>query len=145
MSDSWGLKISLPGYSVETATPEQCSIHSSYDSLKVREDNQNPQLGNILVTFQDNPAVGTYPVATINHNYGYIPDVYFFFDFQHSSAETTNEVGWFFGLDESGDEYFQVTVTETQVIFQFIVQNNADSLSGEYFAFRYYIFANNGP
>lgn len=143
-----GFKISLPGYSVETATPEQCSIHSSYDSLKVKVDNTNPQLGNITVTFQDNPGVGTYQLYQVKHSYGYEPDVYFFFDFRSSSGSTslpTNETGSIFNLDESGDEYFQVVVDDNYMTFNFVVLTNADTVSGNIYNFRYYIFANNGP
>lgn len=144
MTQSYGLKISLPGYAVESATPEQCSIHSSYNSLKVKEDSSNPQLGNIIVTFKDNPGVGTYPIYSVNHNYGYVPDIYFFFDTQRSTALTSTEVGSIFSLDELNQEYFEVVPTETQMIFQFVVLSALDSPSGQTFSFRYYIFANDG-
>ena len=101
--NDWGLKISLPGYDVKTATPEQCSVHSSYDSLKVKLDANNPQEGNILVTFKDNPPAGTYNIYTIHHGYNYIPTYYFFFDLRSSSNNTNIEVGSQFPLDAVGE------------------------------------------
>jgi hypothetical protein len=142
---SFGLKISLPGYSVETATPEQCSVHSSYDTLKVGFQAPSPLEANILVTFQDNPVAGTYPIYTINHEYNYIPACYFFFDVRSSSNNLGVETGTFFPLDELEVNYFQAIVQPQTIIFQLVIgETGLDTLTGEYFAFRYYVFAENG-
>lgn len=145
MSQDFGLKISLPGYDVKTASPEQCSVHSSYDSMKVRLDSSNPQEGNILVTFNDTPAAGTYLITVIRHNYGYIPAYYFFFDVRGSSNNTGIEIGNAFPLDALSEAYFQAVPDTQNIAFNLVITPaSTDVLTGEYFAFRYYIFANNG-
>lgn len=142
MSD-YGFKISLPGYDVKTATPEQCSIHSSYDSLKVKLDAKNPQEGNVLVSFQDTPSAGTYEICAIHHGYGYIPAYYFFFDLRSSSNALGAEVGNFFALSESDLVYFQAVPDEQNIIFNFVT-DGSEAAAGEFFSFKFYVFANNG-
>jgi hypothetical protein len=144
MTQDFGFKISLPGVDVKTATPEQCSIHSSYDSLKVKLDNQNPQEGNILVTFNDTPAVGTYTITSIHHGYGYIPAYYFFFDIRSSSSNTGVEVGDVFPLDEGLGSYFQAIPDTQNIVFNFVTDGVTDVLAGNYYGFRFFVFANDG-
>lgn len=147
MSDKVGFKISLPGYNVETATPEQCSVDSAYDSFKIKLDPDNPQFGNIVVTFTDNPGVGTYPIYTIHYGYDYIPAYYLFFDVQDSSQVLTEETGNFFALDELDGSYFQAILdTDTQDInISFVVTAGASvDVTNNFFAFRFYVFANDG-
>lgn len=143
MSDTYGFKISLPGFDVTTTTPEQCSVHSGFDSFKVKIDNQNPQEGNILVTFNDTPPAGTYPITSIHHNYGYIPAYYFYFDVRSSSNNTGIEVGNNFPLDALSDEYFQAVADTQNITFNFVT-NAFENLTGRFYAFRYYVFANDG-
>lgn len=144
MSD-YGLKISLPGIDVKTATPEQCSIHSSYDSLKIKLDNANPQEGNILITFTDTPTAGTYNITTIHHGYDYIPAYYFFFDVRGSSNNLGVEVGNQFPLDESVDAYFEAIPDSQNIVFNLVITPfSSDVLINHYYAFRYYVFANDG-
>ena len=143
MSQDYGLKISLPGFDVKTATPEECSIHSSYDSLKVKLDPNNPQEGNILVTFQDNPALGTYPIYTIHHGYGYIPAFYLFFDIQGSNANTGTETGSIFPLNAMYDAWIQAVPDTQNIVISFVTDGNT-LISGNYYAFKYYVFANDG-
>lgn len=143
--NDWGLKISLPGYDVNSATPEQCSVHSSYDSFKIALNAPTPLEGNILVTFSDNPVAGIYTIYTIHHPYNYIPACYFFFDLRSSSNNLGSDVGTKFPLDELEEDYFQVVVQPQTVVFQLVIgQTGFDTLTGEYFAFRYYVFAENG-
>lgn len=143
MDNSWGLKISLEGFDVTSATPEQCSVHSSYDSFKIGLFAPSPLEGNILVSFQDEPAAGTYPIYTINHQYNYIPATYFFFDVRQSSTVLGAEVGLKFSLDEDEVDYFQVIVQPQTIQFQLVVGvTGEDSLINKQYAFRYYVFAN---
>lgn len=145
MTDSWGLKISLPGYDAHSATPEQCSIHSAYDSFKIGLFAPSPLEGNILVSFIDEPVAGTYPIYTINHQYNYIPTCYFFFDVRTSSTVLGNETGLKFDIDEDGIDYFQVIVQPLTIQFQLVVgQTGLDSLNGTTYNFRYYVFAEDG-
>lgn len=63
------LRVSLPGYNVETATPEQCAIHSGFDYPKIEESME----GYELVTAPNTIGTGTTILKTIIHNFGYIP------------------------------------------------------------------------
>lgn len=67
-------KISLPGYDVMTATPEQCSIHSEYPPLKSKADQTPPHFATLLVDFTATaPQNVTHTLLTIPHPYGYVP------------------------------------------------------------------------
>lgn len=57
---SHGIKVSLPGYDVQTCTVKQCSLHSDYTAFK------NRKIGSVSLT------AGT--TATIAHNFGYSPN-----------------------------------------------------------------------
>lgn len=142
----WGIKVSLPGYDVKTATPEQCSIHSSYDSFKLPVTTDVPQAGNIKVTFIDNPAVGTYQIAQIKHGYGYIPACYFFFDLRGSSGNlgSSTDLAYEFDINAGADQYFKVVVDTQNVTFNLVVGAQILNLTGKYYSFRYSIFANDG-
>ena len=59
-----GLKISLPGYDVETATPEQCAVHSDYSSFKIAPNTNDPVVNDTFFSKLD---------GSINtHNTGWI-------------------------------------------------------------------------
>ena len=66
------LKITLPGYDVELATPEQCAYHSGFTYEFIKEG-----LEGYLTYTSPNPITAsiTYTVATINHNFGYVPEL----------------------------------------------------------------------
>jgi hypothetical protein len=71
---SYGLKISLPGYDVKTATPEQCVVHSSYPPFKSKINQPNPHFGTLEVAFTSGITQNvTHTVYSIPHNYTYIP------------------------------------------------------------------------
>lgn len=150
MSDSAVFKVSLPGYDVKTATPEQCSIHSGYNTMKIKLDVNNPQFGNILVTFVDNPAAGTYPIYIINHNYGYIPAYYLFFNTQLSYKVLSVETGNFFSWDAGESLYFQAVVDTEKIVFScvvtptFVANVATFPIINQFFAFRFYVFAETG-
>lgn len=151
MNSDWGLKISLPGVDVKTATPEQCSVHSSFDSFKVQTEVATPNLGNVKVTFIDNPPnPQTFPVLTVPHNLGFKPATFMFYDITGSSQNLSSDVGTFFFLDSNQATCFQITA-DTQNMYitfvltiDFILNYGTYPLVGNYFSFRYYIFANDG-
>jgi hypothetical protein len=62
-------RVSLPGYDVHTAEPEECAIHSGFDYPKIEESLE----GYTEVTIPDTLGTGDTVLVTINHNYGYIP------------------------------------------------------------------------
>lgn len=67
-------KLSLPGYNVRTATPEQCSIHSSYPPIKAKLGQAVPHTATLSVDFTATVTQGvTHTLLTVPHNYGYIP------------------------------------------------------------------------
>jgi len=71
---NYGLKISLPGYDVHTATPEQCSLHSGYSTLKAQTDKTPPHIGTYHVDFTSGITQNhTYTAYTIPHGYDYTP------------------------------------------------------------------------
>lgn len=64
-------KISLDGYDVDTATPEQCSVHSGFDYPKVEEELE----GYEEITMPSSISAGFTVLKTVTHNYGYKPNV----------------------------------------------------------------------
>lgn len=144
MTDNTGIKISLPGFDVKTATPEQCSVHSVYDSMKVKIDNQNPQEGNILLTFNSNPPAETQTLYSVHHGFNYIPACYLFFDIVGSSANVGQEVGNIIPFDALSDLTLQLIPDTQNVTFKLVSNGLNTSVAGNHYAFRYYIFANDG-
>lgn len=75
MSD-FGFKISLPGYDVRTAAPEQCAVHSSYPPLKAKTDQSPAHFAQLVVDFTASVTQNTtLTVYSLNHGYGYTPFV----------------------------------------------------------------------
>lgn len=71
---SWGIKISLPGYDVSTATPEQLALSSDYISPKLLL-NQTPAHANTFsyVVPTSLSAGSTTNLLTVAHGYSYTP------------------------------------------------------------------------
>lgn len=73
MSD-YGYKVSLPGYDVKTATPEQCAVHSSYPPLKSKTNQSPAHFATLIVDFTGTVTQAvTHTLHTVTHNLGYIP------------------------------------------------------------------------
>ncbi len=80
---SYGFKISLPGYDVNTAEPHQCAVHSGYPCLKCwstyRPANyEHPagiyHYGTVNIVFNNNPPHATdTEIFRIQHDMGYTP------------------------------------------------------------------------
>lgn len=71
---SYVAKVSLPGYDVNTATPEQCSIHSDYPPLKAKLGQDDPHVATLEVDFTATVTQNvTHTVYSFNHGYGYVP------------------------------------------------------------------------
>jgi hypothetical protein len=83
MSD-YGLKISLPGYDVNSALPHQCAIHSSYPALKTKTgldqgDETRPpgfwHFGTVTINFNNDPTAGVDTLLYFfPHQYSYFAD-----------------------------------------------------------------------
>lgn len=73
-ADNYGFKISLSGYDVKTATPEQCSVHSSYPPFKSKTNQQYPHFATLNVDFTARITQNvTQTLYQIPHGYNYIP------------------------------------------------------------------------
>lgn len=68
--------ISLPGFNADTATPEQCAVHSSFPSPKVKVDPIFQHYGKIHLTFSREltDSVPT-TLLVIPHGLGYTPAI----------------------------------------------------------------------
>jgi hypothetical protein len=70
----YGIKVSLPGFDVLSATPEQCAVHSSYPPLKSKTNQPDPHFATLVVDFTGPIALSTArTLYTFNHGYGYVP------------------------------------------------------------------------
>jgi hypothetical protein len=73
MSD-YGLKITLPGYDIATATPEQCAVHSSYPNFKSKTNQANPHFATVSVDFTAKVTQNTtLTLYSFVHGYTYRP------------------------------------------------------------------------
>ncbi len=103
-------RVSLPGYDVETATPEQCSIHSGFDYPKIEEHLE----GYNIVTMASSIPAGDNTVLTIDHSYGYVPSWLVFLDDIDDNL-TTNFARLPFTEALPIDWYFKVEMSTTQM------------------------------
>ena len=71
---SYVAKVSLPGFDVGTATPEQCSIHSDYPPPKAKLGQSPSHIALLDVDFTAVVTQGvTHTLYSVNHPYGYTP------------------------------------------------------------------------
>lgn len=143
------LKISLPNVDVKTASPEELAVDSNYDSLKLPLTNTNPNFGEVFVQFNTNPDVGTYRVFTFNWKYDYTPFYYVLLDLSKSSktlsSNTSNETGTVFSnVILPGIQDFIVSPIPNGFKIEYVVTDNFISIQGEFFSFRYFVYANDG-
>ena len=140
MSSDWGMKISLPGYEAETATPEQCAFHSKYASLKVVLGKDPANFGNYH--FQDTitvPVGGTegIEIFTLAHGYSYIPAHICMAKDNDASPSLTGMMPLIFGV--SG---FYSYCNNTNFVITFFSAPDGDFTFD--INFKYYIFADDG-
>lgn len=73
-ASDFGFKLSLPGYDVKTASPEQCAVHSSYPPLKAKTNQPNPHIAVLEVDFTATVTQNvTHTIYSIEHGYNYVP------------------------------------------------------------------------
>lgn len=73
-ANDFGMKISLPGYDVKTATPEQCAVHSSYPPFKAKLNQSPDHFGLLIVDFTATVTQNvTHTLYSFDHDYDYIP------------------------------------------------------------------------
>lgn len=133
-------KVSLPGYDVRTATPEQCAIHSSYPPLKAKVNEASPHIATLVVDFTGTVTQGvTHTLYSFNHGYGYIP-------FSLSSIVFNDGAQDVIGLGFAGigatlaiDAFCTSTEFKITIFDDFNWTSNSASLQ-----VSYYVFAEDG-
>lgn len=135
------VKVSLPGYSVQTATPEQCSIHSSYPPLKAKLGQSIPHIATLLVDFTATVTQNvTHTLLTVPHNYGYIPASLSHIVFNDGSSPAIVGIGFAgVGATLSIQGYCDSSNFYVTIYDELNWTSNAATLQ-----VSYYIFAENG-
>jgi len=133
--------ISLSGYDVNSATPEQMAVHSGFDYPKIEED----MVGVVDYTVPASVSAGTIVIATIDHNLGYVPKVVCFVQDIDNVFRTEYAILPYltdYGLT-TGD-VFHCTVNTTQLKLTYVIDSTATSPGtlGHDFKFKYQIWVN---
>lgn len=140
-ASDFGFKVSLPGYDVMTATPEQCSVHSSYPPFKART-NQSPShfadinVDFLLVVLQN----VTHTVYSFNHGYGYTPFCMSVLTFTDNAGNVYSGVGQ---IAIGATLQIEAKVTSSQFLLTVYDNFNWTGPSAS-LTVSYYIFAENG-
>lgn len=138
---SYGMKISLPGYDVLTATPEQCAVHTGYNSPKVDLFASPAHFGTIRVTFANNPPnLATTTLYTIPHGLGYTPIVQGSGKFADFSSEYSGTMP----MIPSGTIEMHLKSDATNVYLTIYYESAWGSIIGNTLTVTYYIFAEEG-
>lgn len=140
MSDL-GFKVSLPGFDVKTATPEQCSVHSSYPPLKAKTNQPTPHVATLDVDFTAKITQNsTQTVFNFTHGYSYVPVSIASIIFRSHDGTTV------VGLGSAGvGANLAISADCTSSVFRVTIYDNA-SWTGSAARLRvsYYVFAENG-
>lgn len=164
MDNNVGIKISLPGYDVKTATPEQSSLDSVYDTFKLKLSNINNLFGLVTILFNVEPPTPASGSSTINlftlkHGYNYQPfimvmDIDSTFSafsamsralpfVQLNGVGGTNEGR--FSVSEIDNTGFICHADSTNFYIDLYLESTKlFNLIGLFYTFKYYIFAENG-
>ena len=138
---SYVAKVSLPGYNVNDATPEQCSVHSSYPPLKAKLGEANPHYALLRVSFSGVITQGvTHTVYSFPHGYGYIPLTLSTITLYTGTSVTASGIGYTgIGATLTIKAYCDATN------FYVTVYDNFNWIDGSsVLEVSYYVFAENG-
>jgi hypothetical protein len=142
MSD-YGIKISLPGFDVDTATPEQCALHSAYACPKVKLNQTPAHFGTYTHTFGSNPADGVTVLKSVVHGLGYKPMHFVLIKDTVGGDTITLPLPGAYGT--ANQIYARSTTTTLNISLQRAPGTAAiEDLTGVVFVFKYYIFVENG-
>ena len=132
-------KVSLDGYNVDDATPEECAVHSGFDYPKMEEE----LVGVKNYTFPASPGTGTITILTINHNLGYKPMAQCFME-DVDAIFRTEFATLPYVIDLFSSDRFFCFATTTQFKIGVSISNsfNASFLAGHEFNFKYQIWIN---
>lgn len=137
-----GLKVSLPGFDVKDASPEQLAIDSDFDTFKIDATANPPHFGNVEVTFNTNPPVDVVTTLfSFPHNYGHRPSLMTHID--TGAAFVGSTVSGHVHLDVFDLSWIECVVTDTEFKIQILIHGSVD-VTGLVMNFRYYIFAEDG-
>ena len=136
--------ITLPDHDVATATPEQCSVHSDYESIKLATDKSPEHFGVLDYTFTSEPSSGITNIFSIDHGLGYAPMV-MAYTFVHSQSGG-DDIYSMFRLPMYFNFYewaFMCTADSTHLKID-LWMNPSNSpqptMTGRSYDFKYYIF-----
>lgn len=140
-SNDFGFKVSLPSIDVKKATPEECTIHSSYPPLKAKLDQNPPHFAQLSVTFTAAvPQNTVITVFSMNHGYGYTPATFPNLTFLDVSGINYAGIG-----EISVGATLAITAYATSTDFIVELYDNAFFTgSTANMQVSYYIFAENG-
>jgi len=142
--------VTLEGYDAETATPEQCSVHSDYPIPKM----ENDHYGTVEYTFTADPPVGTLNMVTIPHGYNYTPMAIVFAEDTSGSLDFVIPIKWYVyksvpGL-EMTEQLIKYYVDDTNLKIDYVRTEPSMSpdpgdidMNGRIYTFKYYIFVEN--
>lgn len=147
---NYGVKVTLPGYDIATATPEQCALHSKYPCPKVKVGVNPGHYGTLDYSFSaDIAASTTLNILTVAHNLGFVPMVICSWKYDFGAAGPP--VGTQYGdgrLDVVSYEltYFDMYADSTNFYIDFNTAPGSvlDERTLNPFQFRYYIFSEDG-
>lgn len=151
MSD-FGFKIALPGYDVKTATPEQCSLHSTYPHMKIQRPTGGVNFWNTAnYVFSSSPALGTTTdLLTVTHGYGYNP-ASMAFVYAVTGAGSQFPIDSYMCLPASLGtgtvvQSFRCYADNNVFKIQFVVAPSGTpyDMTNTSWTFKYYIFVENG-
>lgn len=138
---NWGFKITLPGYDVSTATPEQCAIHSKYASPKVKIDATPRHYGTVKITFTKNPPSGaTTTLYTVPHGYSYTP----FALASGTFADFSSAYDGTLPLEPTATFNALIETDATNMYIKVYYESGWGSIVGNTLTVSYQIFAENG-
>lgn len=140
-------RVSLPGYDVSTATPEQCALHSGFDYPKIEEHLE----GYEVITMPSSIPEGANTVLTINHNYGYVPSWLVYLDDIDNNMNTefarlpftqAMPADWEFRVDS--------TTTQLKIVFYYVdiwgvgnmTPTDYPNIPGKRFGFKWQVWVN---
>lgn len=142
--------VTLPGYDVNTATPEQCAFHSGFDYPKVEEALE----GITTITTPSTVTAGETILTTIPHNLGYIPCVLVFTDTKYDTqGNYTMLPSIFLGYSHLGLVFwrYDFEITTTALIIKIVYTDEfgtgdltpgTNSPAGITIKFKYQIWVN---
>ena len=143
MSD-YGFKISLPGYDIDTATPEQCIIHSGYPCIKTKLNNTPAHFGNYDLTWGSDPSLGETEILSVAHGLGYTPFHLCLIKVLLSGTDYRGEMmPWY---TDNGVDYYYSSCNSTHFKIMFHKEDEfpEHDYTGETATFKYQIFVEDG-